>query len=84
MSKKNNDINSGIDERFPIKNFENEMKTKIVKYNNYSDLIKKLESSISIIDKLKIVEMNDNTSSYKNIDIRAGGLFTDWDFEEFS
>lgn len=94
FNKTVNDVYSGCDERYPIR--ENNITVlsdediiliaKIRKYFIYKDFLKTLENDkISIKDKLRIIEDNnllhlDDSSKYTT-NLLAGGLMDDFNFE---
>lgn len=71
----------GLDERFPEK--ENKIKEihKILKNYEKIEILKKLQSNISIQYKFNIIEQHDYSPTYKSINMKAGGLLNDWDFD---
>ncbi len=69
--------NGGYDQRFGNETVDiYKMKSTIHKYN----LLKKLESNISINDKTKLANEYLEESTIKGYDIFAGGLMNDWNF----
>ena len=93
FNKTGNDIYTGCDERYPIR--ENNMTendedivviAKIRKYFLYKDFLKTLENDkVSIQQKLRIIEDNDllnlDDSSKYVTNLLAGGLMDDFNFE---
>ena len=78
-------LNEGIDERFSIEYDEDkEIIYRIQKHQHKFDILKKIESSISINEKIDEIKNMDISASYKRIQLTEGGLMNDWDFEDFS
>lgn len=71
----------GLDERFPEKENKRKEIHKILKNYEKIELLKKLQSNISIQDKLDIIEKNDYSSTYKSTNMKGGGLLNEWDFD---
>ena len=74
----------GCDERIKLTYDEDKKMIGLIKNENNLNLLKKIQSNVSIQEKLDFIEKNDFTSSYKIFDIKAGNLMNDWEFEEFS
>lgn len=85
LSTENTQLNLGMDER-PILQYDDdkEILYTIQKHNNNIQLLEKLQSHISIQEKIDEIQKIDLTPSYKRIHVKSGGLMKDWDFEDFS
>ena len=76
--------NHGVDERFTLEyDNDKEIIYRIYKHNHNLSVLKKLQSPISIPEKMKKINENDLSPSVRIISLKAGGLMNDWDFEEF-
>ena len=76
---------TGLDERFSLEyDNDKEIIYRIYKHENNLNLLKKLQSPISIPEKIKKINENDLSPSVRIISLKAGGLMNDWDFETFS
>jgi hypothetical protein len=68
---------NGYDQRFDNETGDiSKIKTSFHKYN----LLKKLESNISVIEKIIMAKEYLEEDTIKSYDIFAGGLMNDWNF----
>ena len=73
-------MKNGSDERYKTKE-SNEDIIKVCKYISYMELLIILQSSLSEIDKLEILNSNEDNHAVYNI--KSGGLMDSWNFPEF-
>jgi hypothetical protein len=72
----------GGDERYTsLYQEDKELIVLIEKNENNLNVLKKLQSNLSIQDKFDIIEKNELSSTYKNMNMKAGGLMDDWEFD---
>ena len=72
----------GGDERYAsLYQEDKELIVLIEKNENNINVLKKLQSNLSIQDKFDIIEKNELSSTYKNMNMKAGGLMDDWEFD---
>ena len=72
----------GGDERYTsLYQEDKELIVLIEKNENNINVLKKLQSNLSIQDKFDIIEKNELSSTYKNMNMKAGGLMDDWEFD---
>jgi len=75
---------TGLDERFTLEyDNDKEIIYRIYKHNHNLSVLKKLQTQISIPEKIEIINHNDFSPSVRITSLKAGGLMNDWDFEEF-
>ena len=60
---------------------DNELMIKIIENYRKKNILDKLQSNISIINKFKIAESFLNENVTYGCNMHAGGLFKDWDLE---
>jgi uncharacterized protein YpmB len=72
----------GGDERYTsLYQEDKELIVLIEKNERNINVLKKLQSNLSIQDKFDIIEKNELSSTYKNMNMKAGGLMDDWEFD---
>ena len=72
----------GGDERYTsLYQEDKELIVLIEKNERNINVLKKLQSNLSIQDKFDIIEKNEVSSTYKNMNMKAGGLMDDWEFD---
>lgn len=75
-------VREGCDERFSLEYDKDKEILYIIQKNQYNlDLLKKLQSTLSVEEKINAIKMNDFTPTYKPINVKAGGLMDDWNFD---